>query len=105
MKHTLLFICLLSFVPLESAPAKGAKSAKSVKVNASGAKITLVSGTSISVEMGKSTHTYKISGQTQIHLDGRKTSANDLRKGMRADVTASQLDPDTAIIIEASTGK
>lgn len=101
MKSTLLLICLLSFLPLASAPAKGVKY---TKVHGAGAKITAVSADSISVESAKVVHTYKISSKTLIHLNGAKTGASDLRKGMHAEVTASQLDPNTAIAIEVLSG-
>lgn len=106
MKRTLVLLSLLSLMLLHDAPAKGKakKTPPPIKVHASGAKISAVSTDSISVETGKSSQTYKISGSTHIHLDGRKVSANDLRKGMRADVTSSQLDPDSAMSIEATSG-
>jgi hypothetical protein len=104
MKPILLVVCLLSLVPLNSASAKGAKGPKAVKVHAAGAKITAISANLISVEIAKDTHTYAISAQTQVHLNGMKASVKDLRKGMRADVTASQLDPRAAMMIEASDG-
>ena len=101
MKHFLI-LCLLSLVTLNSAPAKGVKYKKA---DASSPKITAVSATSISVTAAKISRTYKISTVTQIHLDGVKAGAADLKAGMHADVTTSQLDPNTAMAIEASHGR
>jgi hypothetical protein len=101
MKHSLLLVCLLSIFLFS--PASG-RVVKGAKVHASGAKITAVSANSISVLTGKSTHTYKISGQTLIEVDGRKAGANALHKGMLAEVTPSSLDPGTAMSVEASSG-
>jgi hypothetical protein len=100
MKHLLLCITLLSFLAACTVPAHayrrpGAKTS-------SEAKITAVSGDSITVQNGKASHTYKISSQTTIHVDGRKADHKDLKKGMHAEVTTSQLDPNTASAIEAS---
>ena len=99
MKHLLLSIALMFLVPVNPAFAK---KPKGVKVHASGGKITAVSANSISVQVSKTTDTYKISAATLIHLDGRKAGAGDLKKGMHAEVTASQLDPGAASAIEAS---
>jgi outer membrane receptor protein involved in Fe transport len=105
MKHSFLtaFTVALGLFFLSPAPQASAR-VRSVKVNASGAKITAVSATSISVQTAKTTQTYKISAATLIHMDGRKASASELQKGMRANVTASQLDPGAAASIEASSG-
>ena len=105
MKRTLL-LALLSLVPLHDAPAKGnAKKREPIKIHALEAMITSISADSISVGTEKSSRTYKISSSTQISLDGRKVSANDLHSGMRADVKPSQLDPGSAISIQATNGK
>ena len=64
--------------------------------------ISAISKDSISVKSGQATHTYKISSQTTIHVDGRKADAKDLKKGMHAEITASQLDVNTASAIEAT---
>ena len=100
MKHSLLFICLLCLIAAAPASAKGVKFKK---VDASGAKITAVSASSVSIESAKVKHTYKITAATQIHVDGRKAGAADMKKGMHAEVTASQLDPAVAMAIEASS--
>ena len=96
-------------MPLHDAAAKSGKKPgkrpEPIKIHASEATITSVSSDSISVGNGKSSQSYKISGSTQIRLDGRRVSANELRSGMRADVTASQLDPGSAMSIEASSSK
>jgi hypothetical protein len=112
MKRTLLLLALISLMPLHDAPAKNkgggkkpGKKPEPIKIHASESKITSVSSDSISVGNGKTSQSYKISGSTQIRLDGRRVSANELRSGMRADVTASQLDPGSAMSIEATSGK
>ena len=100
VKHTLLSICLLCLIAVAPASAKGVKFNK---VDASGAKITAVSASSISFESAKVNHTYKITAATQIRVDGRKAGAADLKKGMHVGVTAGQLDPTVAMAIEASS--
>ena len=102
MKTTLLLVCLLSLVLLNTAPAKGVKYAKA---HASSPTITAVSADSISVVAAKVAHTYKITSQTAIHIDGVKAGAKDLKKGMHAAVTTGQLDPNTAMAVEATNVK
>jgi ligand-binding sensor domain-containing protein len=99
MKHLLLCITLVSLI---AAGATSAWGARHPKVATAEAKITAISKDSITVQSGKASHTYKISSQTTIHVDGRKAEAKDLKKGMHADVTTSQLDVNTASAIEAS---
>lgn len=96
MKPLLLLITLLCLLVDGTIPANAQNHIKT------SASIVAVSKKSISVKSGHLTHTYKISTTTAIHLDGRKVNAKDLRKGMHADVTVSQLDPTTASAIEAS---
>ena len=98
MKRLLLCIALAFLLPLNIASAKRSKRIDS------GEKITAVSGSSITVKAGSAPQIFKISGNTVIHLDGRKVTAKDLHKGMHAQVTPSQLDPTTASAIEASDG-
>lgn len=110
MKRTLILLSILSLMPLNDAPAKGRAPGKRpapIKIDAGDETITAVSSDSITVgtAKSKSSQTYKISGITQIHLDGRKVSTNDLRSGMRAIVTPSQLDPGSAMSIEATSSK
>jgi hypothetical protein len=102
MKHRLLLACLLLLLPLGSAIGKGIPWAK---VDASSARITEVSATSIAVKSAKVVHSYKITKLTRIVVDGRRAGAEKLRKGMFASVTPSQLEPDTAISIDARSGK
>jgi hypothetical protein len=89
----------LSF--LAPAPQASARVAY-VKVHAKGGRITAVSGTSISVQSSKTVQTYRISTATVIHLDGARVDSAELKKGMHAEVTASQLDTNAASMIEAS---
>ena len=98
MKTLLLCITFLCVLAVGTGPAHARK-----KVNAA-ATIIAVSDNSISVKTGHATHTYKISSQTAIHVDGAKAAAKDLKKGMHAAVTSSQLDASAASAIDASTG-
>jgi hypothetical protein len=103
MKTSLLFAVavMLALLLLPPVPVASAR----VHVNASGGKITAVSGTSITVQASKKKQTYKISTATVIHLDGSKVQPSELKKGMHAEVTVSQLDPNAASMIEASRGR
>ena len=101
MKHLLLCLTLLCLLVAGVTPANAARHRKIVKTEST---ITAVSGHSISVKTGSAHHTYKISSQTAIHLNGAKASAKDLKKGMHAEITASQLAPGAASAIEASSG-
>jgi len=94
MKNLLLCITLLCLLVAGTIPANG-------KTFRTESRITQVSAHSISVNVGHAKHTYKITGETAIRLDGRKASARELRKGMAAEVTASQINPKIAIEIEA----
>lgn len=112
MKLSLLFSCLLSLFLATPAhadghaprgtisPAKGGY----LKVHASGARITDVSATSITVKEAKKVRTYQIGKLTSIKVDGNKAGAQALRKGMFVNVTTSQLDAGMARSIEATTG-
>jgi len=98
MKNLLLCITILCLLAVGTVPAHARK-----KVHAD-ATITAVSDNSISVKTGHAAHTYKITSQTLIRVDGRKVTAKDLKKGMHAAVTASQIDVNTASAIDASNG-
>jgi hypothetical protein len=98
MKTLLLCITFLCLLAMGTSPAHARK-----KVHAD-ATITAVSSDSITVKTGHATHHYKITSQTLIHVDGTKAVAKDLKKGMHAAVTASQIDASTASAIEASNG-
>ena len=98
MKHLLLCNTVLCLFILGNTPAHAARHRKIIKTETT---ITAVSNTSISLKSGGATHTYKISSKTTIYLDGMKVGASDLKKGMHAEVTMSQLDPNTASAIEA----
>ena len=100
MKYLLLCITFLCLLAAGTGPVQ-ASHKKKVRTEAT---ITAVSNNSISVKSGHATHTFKISGQTTIHVDGLKVTAKDLKKGMHAEVTASLIAPGAASAIEASTG-
>lgn len=72
------------------------------KVNASGPKISKVSGDSITIESSKTSATYKMSNETQISIDGKRVRPTDLRPGMRAEVLVSNIHPNVLISIQAS---
>jgi hypothetical protein len=97
MKHLLLCITVLYLLIVGTSPAQG----KNFKTDS---RITAISKDSISVKVGHATHSYKITTQTLIQLDGAKAHHGDLKKGMHAEVTASQIDRNTAVAIEASSG-
>lgn len=99
MKHLLRCLILPCLFVLGTTPAHAVRHRKTIK---SEATITAASSTSVSVKLGSSTRVYKISSTTTIHIDGAKAGAGDLKKGMRADITVSQIDPDSASAIEAS---
>lgn len=99
MKHLLLCLTLLCLLSAGPTPAFAARRPKKVNTETT---ISAISKDSISVKSGQATHTYKISSQTTIHVDGRKADAKDLKKGMHAEITASQLDVNTASAIEAT---
>ena len=105
MKRLLLLLCILTLIPLNPAQAKGKGKPQprkpQPKVEAGGATIGAVSGTSITV--GK--QTYAITGKTSITVDGRKAAAGALRAGMLASVTASGLEPGSASSISAQSSK
>jgi uncharacterized membrane protein YqgA involved in biofilm formation len=95
MKHLFLCITILCLLVVGTSPAHAFRT---------DSRITAISKTHVSVKIGHATHSYKITSQTLIHLDGTNVHAKSLRKGMHADVTKSQLDPNTASAIEASSG-
>jgi hypothetical protein len=97
MKPLLPGITLLCLLLVGASPAQG-------RVFRTDSHITAISKERISVKVGHAKHSYKITSQTLIELDGRKVGPKALRKGMHADVTASQIDRNTAIAIEASSG-
>lgn len=97
MKHFLLSIPLLCFLVAGTPPAQG----KNFQTDS---RIADISKNRISVKLGHAHHSYKITSQTSIQLDGVKVHARALKKGMHADVTASQLDRNTAVAIAASSG-
>ncbi len=99
MKRLILCITLLS---LSFAGINSANAARHRKIFKTETTISAVSSTSISLKSGSATHIYKISSHTVIHVDGVKAEAKDLQKGMRAEVTTSQLEPGTASAVEAS---
>ena len=101
MKNLMFCISLVCLLALGTIPAIGAKRKKLIK---SEAQISAVSSDSISVKVGHAVHSYKIDGHTVIHVDDKKANAKDLKKGMHAEVTESQLAPGTASSIEATTG-
>ena len=72
------------------------------KVNASGPKISKVSGDSITIDSSKTSVTYKMSNETQISIDGKRVRSTDLRPGMRAEVLVSNIHPNLLISIQAS---
>jgi len=98
MKHPLLCIPLLALFVAVSIPAT--VEAKTFRTES---HITKVSDHSITVELGHAKHTYKITAETQIHVDGKLAKAKALHKGMPADVTTSQINPKLALTIEAQT--
>src|SRR5207253_689883 len=97
MKHLLFCITLLCLLVAGASPAQG-------KVFKTDSRITAISKNRISVKVGHAKHSYKITSQTLIQLDGIKVNARALKKGMHADVTPSQIDRNTAVSIEASGG-
>jgi hypothetical protein len=99
MKNLLLCITFLCLLAVGTVPAHAKK-----KLVHADATITAVSDNSISVKTGHAAHTYKITSQTLIHVDGTKATAKDLKKGMHAAVTASQLDASVASAVDASNG-
>jgi len=99
LKHLLPCIALLCLLAVGTAPANAARRQRKVTAETT---ISAISKDSISIKSGHATHTFKISSQTAIHVDGMKAEAKDLKKGMHAEVTTSQLDPNTASAIEAS---
>jgi hypothetical protein len=100
MKHLLICIALLCLLPPPNASARSHRR----KIDASSGLVTAVSGGSISVKSSKKSQTYKISSVTVIHLDAQRVDPSKLKKGMRAQVTPSEIDQNTAISIEATTG-
>ena len=97
MKHLLLCATLLCFLVAGTSLAQG----KNFKTDS---RIIAISKDSISVKLGHAHHSYKITSQTGITLDGVKVRPKALHKGMHADVTPSQIDRNTAVAIEASSG-
>ena len=95
MRLLLLGITLLCFLVAGTSPAHAFKT---------DSRITAISKERISVKLGHAHHSYKITSQTVITLDGVKVHPKALRKGMHADVTASQIDRNTAVAIAASSG-
>ena len=73
------------------------------KVNASGAKITKVGGNSITVEYSKTSTTYTMSNETLVTIDGNRSRPADLKPGMHAEVTASNLTRGLLLSIQASS--
>jgi len=71
------------------------------KVNASGAKIKTVSGDSLTVEYSKTSTTYKMTGETLITIDDRKSRSTDLKPGMHVEVDASKINPTLLLSIKA----
>ena len=97
MKHLLLSIALLFILVAGPRSAHG-------KVFKTDSRIAEISKDKISVKLGHAHHSYKITSATVITLDGMKVKAHALKKGMHADVTASQIDRNTAVAIQASSG-
>ena len=73
------------------------------KINASGAKITKVGGDSIMIEYSKTSTSYKMTGETQITIDGKRAGSADLRAGMHVETGASTLNPSLLLSIRATT--
>lgn len=98
-------LALLLFSP-DAASAKGFKpnhkpTPVPEKVNASGSKITSVSGDSITIDYSKTSTTYKMSNETQITIDGNRARPTDLKPGMHAEVDASKITPTLLLSITA----
>jgi hypothetical protein len=93
MKYLLLCVTLLCLLVVGTSPAHAFRT---------DSRITAISKNHIAVKIGRATHSYKITSQTLIRLDGMKVHAGALKKGMHADVTRSQLDPTTASAIDAT---
>ena len=96
MKHSFLRRMLLSLFLIAIAPA-----ISMAKVFKTESRIVVVSPHSITVAIGHAKHSYKITKETAIHVDGVKAGAKALKKGMHAEVTDSLLSPRTAASIEA----
>ncbi len=100
--------CILLTSP-DAASAKGGTTGKPKakhvpeKVNASGSKISTVSGDSITIEYSKTSTTYKMSNETQISIDGKRARSTELRPGMHAEVGVSTLSPTLLLSIRASS--
>ncbi len=98
MKNLLLAIAILTSFLAGSTRVEAARR----KVIRTESIITAVSPASITVKLGSHHRTFRITGNTEIHLDGTKVGAGKLRRGMHAEVTVSQLDPVAARAVEAS---
>lgn len=101
MKPILLCLVLMFLAPVRPALAR---KPQAVKVHVPEGKITAFSTSSISGQTSQTAETCKISAATSIHLDGRMAGATDLKKGLHAEVTASQPDPGAASASEAANG-
>jgi len=92
--------------PQAHAPARPPQKPKATpdpqKTNSSETKIESVSADSITVKTATASHTYKIDSRTTISVNNKKGTAQDLKTGMRADVSASTIHPDLAVSIRAS---
>ena len=98
-----LALALLSPDTAAAKPLKPSKNPTPVpeKVNASGSKITMVSGDSITLEYSKTSTTYKMSNETQIDIDGKRARSTELKPGMSAEVDASKINPNLLLSIKA----
>ena len=111
MKPALLVIILailtISVLSPDSFAASKGKKPKATptpeKVNASGSKITTVSGDSITIEYSKTSTTYKMSNETLIEVDGKRARSSELKPGMKVEVDSSKINPTLLLSIKAST--
>lgn len=67
------------------------------------ASIKSVSGDTITVEHSKTTTKYKMSGETQIQIDGNRATAANLKPGMHVEVTPSSINPTVLRSVAATT--
>lgn len=97
-----------SVLPQDAAAAKGGKGKKAKPTpvpekSKAFAEIKSVSGDTITIEHSKTTTKYKMSGETQIQIDGNRASAANLKPGMHVEVTPSSINPSVLRSVAATT--
>ena len=61
-----------------------------------------VMGDSVTVMIAKTQRTYKIDKNTNISINDKKSTAQDLKKGMHVEIDGSRIDPGLALSIDAT---